>query len=67
MPREINRHEVRRLLDSGARLVEVLPPQEYEEEHLPGATHIHLKELNAETTRDLDRGVPVIVYCWDYQ
>jgi rhodanese-related sulfurtransferase/CBS domain-containing protein len=56
---------LRRLLDEGAQLVEVLPADEYEEERLPGAISIPLKELDAETTAQLDKSKPVIVYCWD--
>ena len=67
MPRGIDRNEVQRLIDEGAQLVEVLPPAEYAEEHLPGAINIPLKELKRETTRQLDRQRPVIVYCHDYQ
>ncbi len=67
MPTEIHRDDVRRLAAVGAQLVEVLPPQEYEEEHLPGAVNIPLKRLNAETATQLDRDRPVIVYCHDYQ
>jgi rhodanese-related sulfurtransferase len=67
MPTAIERDEVQRLLAEGAQLVEVLPPAEYEEEHLPGAINIPLKTLDAETTRRLDRERPVIVYCHDYQ
>ncbi len=66
-PNEIGRDDVRRLLAKGAQLVEVLPRAEYEEEHLPGAISISLKELNAETIRVLARARPVIVYCHDYQ
>lgn len=51
----------------GAQVVEVLPPAEYAEEHLPGAVNIPLKELNRETAMQLDRSRPVIVYCHDYQ
>ena len=40
MPREIRREEVRKLVASGAQLVEVLPSPEYEEDHLPGAIHV---------------------------
>lgn len=65
MPEEIGRHEVRRLVDAGAQLVEVLPSPEYEEEHLPGAIHLPLKQIDAHGTEVLDRGRPVIVYCWD--
>jgi rhodanese-related sulfurtransferase len=57
--------ELRQLLDEGAQLVEVLPREEYEEEHLPGAINLPLKELDGETASILDRGKPVIVYCWD--
>jgi Alkylmercury lyase/Rhodanese-like domain len=67
MPTAIDRDEVQRLLAAGAQLVEVLPAPEFEEEHLPGAINIQLKELNRETTRQLERERPVIVYCHDYQ
>ncbi len=53
------------LLDEGAQLVEVLPHEEYREEHLPGAINIPLKDLNAVTTATLDPTKPVVVYCYD--
>jgi rhodanese-related sulfurtransferase len=56
---------LRPLLDNGAQLVEVLPPGEYAEMHLPGAVNIPLKTLDAASTARLDRGRPVVVYCWD--
>lgn len=56
---------LRRLLDDGAQLVEVLPAGEYTEMHLPGAVNVPLKTLDAATTAGLDRTRPVIVYCWD--
>ena len=65
--RSIRREEVRQLLEEGAQLVEVLPHDEYEEEHITGAINIPLKELNRETAMQLDRSRPVIVYCDDYQ
>jgi rhodanese-related sulfurtransferase len=43
------------------------PPDEYEDEHLPDAINIPLKTLDGESTRELDRLRPVIVYCYDYQ
>lgn len=67
MPKGVDRNEVQRLIGEGAQLVEVLPPAEYAEEHLPGAINIPLKELNRETAQQLDRQRPVIVYCHDYQ
>ena len=67
MPTPIDRDEVQRLVAAGAQLVEVLPAAEFEQEHLPGAINIPLKELDRETTRQLERQQPVIVYCHDYQ
>jgi rhodanese-related sulfurtransferase len=56
---------LKRLLDQNAQLVEVLPAAEYAEEHLPGAVNIPLKQLDGTTIQQLDRGRPVVVYCWD--
>jgi rhodanese-related sulfurtransferase len=66
MPAAVGRAEVQRLVAAGAQLVEVLPRDEYDEEHLPGAVPFPLKSLTRDAAeRTLDRGRPVIVYCWD--
>ncbi|MFN2587029.1 MAG: rhodanese-like domain-containing protein [Actinomycetota bacterium] len=65
MPIDTRGDEVLRLLESGAQLVEVLPAEEYEEEHLPGAINIPLKTLDSESAGSLDRDRAVVVYCWD--
>jgi rhodanese-related sulfurtransferase len=63
----IDNDALRSLLDRGdVQLVEVLPAEEYEEEHLPGAIGLPLKQLDASTADVLDRARPVVVYCWDY-
>ena len=67
VPEAIDRERVQELARGGAQLVEVLPAEEYEDEHLPGAVNIPLKELDAESVAQLDRARPVIVYCYDYQ
>ena len=64
MPQEIHRDDLGRLLDAGAQLVEVLPADEYEQDHLPGAISLPLRHLD-EAVRVLDRNRPVVVYCWD--
>jgi rhodanese-related sulfurtransferase len=62
----VDLHGLRQLLDGGAQLVEVLPREEYDELHLPGALHLPLKELEGERAgRLLDRTRAVVVYCWD--
>jgi rhodanese-related sulfurtransferase len=65
MPRETDREGVRRLVDQGAQLVEVLPAHEYQEEHLPGAVNLPLRKLEEQATEVLDRHRAVVVYCWD--
>jgi len=64
VPTEIDRRELEPLIGEGAQLVEVLPRDEYEDLHLPGALNMPLKELLARSAV-LDAGKPVVVYCWD--
>jgi rhodanese-related sulfurtransferase len=63
--REIRREDLQRLVAGGARLVEVLPDKEYEEDHLPGAINLPLRKLDTDARTVLDPARPVIVYCWD--
>lgn len=65
MPTEIDRRQVQKLVAGGAQLVEVLPAEEYAEDHLPGAISLPLRRLETEAVQVLDRNRPVIVYCWD--
>jgi rhodanese-related sulfurtransferase len=65
MPQDIDRNEVQRLLSEGAQLVEVLPREEFEEEHLPGAINMPLRSIETDAKTRLDPSRPVIVYCWD--
>ena len=67
MPTEIRRDEVCQMVAGGAALVEVLPAEEYEGEHLPGAINIPLPQLDRQTTAVLQQDQPVIVYCYDAQ
>jgi rhodanese-related sulfurtransferase len=65
MPQAIDRDEVQRLLSEGAQLVEVLPREEFDEEHLPGAINMPLRKVESEARTRLDPSRPVILYCWD--
>ena len=63
----IGREEVQRLAsEERAQLVDVLPADEYADEHVAGAINIPLKELGARALRELERDRPVVVYCYDY-
>ena len=65
MPETVDRDQLQALVDRGGQLVEVLPREEYEDEHLPGAIGIPLRRIDAEARERLDPSRPVIVYCWD--
>ena len=65
MATQITAGRVRELVEGGAQLLEVLPRREFEEQHLPGAISIPLKELDADAVAGLNRDTAVIVYCWD--
>jgi len=66
MPTEIHdRNEVRRLIDDGVQLVDVLGADEFADDHLPGAVNLPLRKLETEATRVLDPTRPVRVYCFD--
>jgi len=61
----VDRNRVQEMVANGAQLVEVLPAKEYEEDHLPGAKSIPLRQINKDGAATLDRSRPLIVYCWD--
>ena len=64
MPTRIGRDELQELTGQGAQLVEVLPADDYDWAHLPGAVNLPLKQLDARAGQP-DRSRPVIVYCHD--
>jgi phage shock protein E len=66
VPRDIQRDELRTLVDGGAQLVEVLPASEYAKEHLPGAISLPLEDLRRDHAQHvLSQDRAVIVYCQD--
>ncbi|HUP85208.1 MAG TPA: rhodanese-like domain-containing protein [Acidimicrobiales bacterium] len=58
---------LRRLLEGDVQLVEVLPRDEFEEEHLAGAVVVPLEELTSDGVASLDRTRPTVVYGFDHQ
>jgi phage shock protein E len=57
--------QLQELIDEGAQVVEVLPEDDYAPAHLPGAINLPLRALDEHAATVLDRGRPVVVYCWD--
>ena len=64
MVKTIDRERIDELVKRGAQLVEVLPAEEFAEDHLPGAVSHPLRQLDEEAEQ-IDRNRAVIVYCWD--
>ncbi len=54
--------EARRLLDSGALLVDIREADEHARENIPGAQHLPLSKLH-EADLDVHQGRPVIFHC----
>jgi rhodanese-related sulfurtransferase len=65
MGREIDREQLRRLMDQGAQVVDVLPAREYGEEHLPGAISLPLRRIETDAVSALDPRRSIVVYCAD--
>lgn len=65
MPKTVTTDEVQAMLDDGRTvIVEALPAEHYEKQHLPGARHLphdRVDELAAVVVPD--RSTPVVVYC----
>jgi rhodanese-related sulfurtransferase len=65
MPIEVERHEVQRLVDRGAQLVDVMSASEYASTHIAGAVNVPLDRLAEWAPQMLDRTRGVITYCYD--
>jgi rhodanese-related sulfurtransferase len=68
MPTDLQRDQVQRLQAKGALLVEVLPRDEYDREHIAGALNLPLGEITRDNAeRVLVRDRPIVVYCHDIE
>jgi rhodanese-related sulfurtransferase len=66
MPQEIDRHRLQRLQARGAAILEVLPNEEYLNEHISGAANLPLDDLSPSSVERLigkDRRRAIVTYC----
>ena len=64
---ELGPHNVKRLLDAGAKdvvLLDVRSAEGYREGHVPGAVNIPFEEL-PNRLKELPKRKEIISYCWD--
>lgn len=55
--------EARRLVENGARLVDVRTPEEFAVAHVPGAVNIPVQDLGRRMEELEPKDQPVVVYC----
>jgi rhodanese-related sulfurtransferase len=66
VPQDIDRGRLQELQSQGAAVVEVLPREEFENEHLAGAVNLPLQELRPEKVSQLlgaDKQRAIVTYC----
>jgi rhodanese-related sulfurtransferase len=59
---EVKVGEAKRIIESGAQIIDVRTDVEYEAGHIPDSRHIPLSDVQRESA-NLDREKPVIIYC----
>ncbi len=69
MVRTISRDELIRMCEEGVnfKLVDVLPRESYDQEHIPGAISLPLDEIAWGAWRVLDKEDNIIVYCGSFE
>jgi rhodanese-related sulfurtransferase len=54
-------------LENGLRafvLVDARSKENFDERHIPGAVNFPYRTISVETTKNLSKDKPVVVYCW---
>jgi len=62
---EIDSWDLKIALEAGENIVviDARSPEAYQKEHIPSAINLPHRQMNAETSKHLDRAALVIVYC----
>lgn len=60
---DLSGFEARRLVDAGARLVDVRSPQEFAIGHIPGAVNIPVQDLERRMGELPGKNRPIVLYC----
>ena len=57
--------EAKRLIEDGIRVIDVLPPSEFDEQHLPGAENLPLQQFEPSQVEAYEPSAALLVYCFD--
>jgi len=60
---QVSLDEARRLLKSGAKLVDVRTADEFSSTHIPGAVNVPLNELGRRVSSLGPKDKPIVLYC----
>jgi phage shock protein E len=60
---DIDSSEARRLVEAGARLVDVRTPQEFAAGHIPGAVNMPVQDLERRMGELVGKDRPIVLYC----
>jgi phage shock protein E len=60
---DVTRSDAHRLVQAGARLVDVRSPSEFAAGHIDGAVNIPVQELEARLGELTPKDAPLVVYC----
>lgn len=59
----MNHQEILKLIQSGARIIDVRTKEEYNEDHYPNAENIPVNEIIEKGFYAKDKNAPIVVYC----
>lgn len=67
--KHLKREELKKMLDEGQdfTLLNVLPPESFEQEHIPGSINIHKSKIEEEAEVKVSKSIPVVVYCSSFE
>ena len=54
---------IMRMIDGGAKVIDVRSPEEYDDEHYPNAINIPLNLIQAKAAELGDKSAPLVLYC----
>jgi len=62
---EIDAFDLFTALNEGEQivLIDTRPPEDFRNEHIPGAVSLPYREMNTDTTQDLSRDLVYVTYC----
>ena len=54
---------IMRMIDGGAKVIDVRSPEEYDDEHYPNAINVPLNLIQAKASELGDKSDPLVLYC----